>query len=156
MSDNDIVKMLRKIEGTSLPISVWKHHVLRAAREIEQSRIDLQEYCRDVVALTAERDRLKDEVGRLRNKTTGTHGTPELDEDARKLEAMGQDPGATFATDPAPVCEWTRTPWGRSPSASPLDALYIPRCDADYLCNVPGSGMCHRCGKPIGFTEAKK
>jgi len=59
MSDKDIVKMLRKIEGTSLPISVWKHYMLRAAREIEQNRIDLQEYCRDVVALTAERDRLK-------------------------------------------------------------------------------------------------
>lgn len=59
MSDKDIVKMLRKIEGTSLPISVWKHHMLRAAREIEQSRIDLQEYCRDVVALTAENERLK-------------------------------------------------------------------------------------------------
>lgn len=59
MSDNDIVKMLRKIEGTSFPISVWKHHMLRAASEIEQSRIDLQEYCRDVAALTAERDRLR-------------------------------------------------------------------------------------------------
>jgi len=59
MSDKDIVKMLRKIEGTSLPISVWKHHALRAAREIEQSRIDLQEYCRDVEVLTEERDRLK-------------------------------------------------------------------------------------------------
>jgi hypothetical protein len=67
MSDNDIVKMLRKIEGTSFPISVWKHHMLRAASEIEQSRIDLQEYCRDVAALTAERDRLRAALVRLRD-----------------------------------------------------------------------------------------
>lgn len=29
-------------------------------------------------------------------KARGTHGSPELDEDACKLEAMGADPGPTF------------------------------------------------------------
>jgi len=59
MSDKDIVKMLRMIQGTSLPIRVWQHHMLRAASEIEQNRIDLEEYRRDVAKLTEERDRLK-------------------------------------------------------------------------------------------------
>lgn len=40
----------------------------------------------------------------------GTHGSPELDEDARKLEAMGQDAGMTLQDlfpevfEPAVVC----------------------------------------------------
>lgn len=67
MSDNDIVKMLRMIQGTSLPIRVWQHHMLRAAGEIEQNRIDLEEYRRDVESLTAERDRLKAALVRLRD-----------------------------------------------------------------------------------------
>ena len=58
MSDNDIVKMLRMIQGTSLPIRVWQHHMLRAASEIEQNRIDLEEYRRDVERLRAENERL--------------------------------------------------------------------------------------------------
>lgn len=84
----------------------------------------------------------------------GTHGTPELDEDARKLAALGQDPGMTLEellapdADPAPaVCEWTRTPY---------TALYSSCCDEDYLRNVTDSGMCHRCGLPIKFAEAKE
>lgn len=32
---------------------------------------------------------------------TGTHGSPELDEDAAKLVTLGADPGPTFATAPA-------------------------------------------------------
>ncbi len=67
MSDNDIVKMLRMIQGTSLPILVWQHHMLRAAGEIEQNRIDLEEYRRDVESLTAERDRLRAALVRLRD-----------------------------------------------------------------------------------------
>ena len=35
-----------------------------------------------------------DEILGDAGEKVGTHGTPELDEDARKLEAMGQDPGA--------------------------------------------------------------
>lgn len=67
MSDNDIVKMLRMIQGTSLPIRVWQHHMLRAAGEIEQNRIDLEEYRRDVAKLAEERDRLKAALVRLRD-----------------------------------------------------------------------------------------
>lgn len=67
MSDKDTVKMLRMIQGTSLPIRVWQHHMLRAASEIEQNRIDLEEYRRDVEALMAERDRLKAALVRLRD-----------------------------------------------------------------------------------------
>lgn len=34
-----------------------------------------------------------------------THGSPELDEDARKLEAMGADPGPTMAEgEPLLLC----------------------------------------------------
>ena len=51
-----------------------------------------------------------------------THGSPELDEDARKLEAMGADPGPTFADldpDPEPdrdanYYEWVKW-WYRQP-----------------------------------------
>jgi len=46
-----------------------------------------------------------DEILGDAGEKVGTHGCPELDADARKLAALGQDPGATFVTDPAPVCE---------------------------------------------------
>lgn len=67
MSDKDIVKMLRMIQGTSLPIRVWQHYMLQAAGEIEQNRIDLEEYRRDVAKLTEERNRLKAALVRLRD-----------------------------------------------------------------------------------------
>jgi selenocysteine lyase/cysteine desulfurase len=67
MSDNDIVKMLRMIQGKSLWVRVWQHYMLNAAHEIEQNRIDLQEYRLDVEALTEERDRLKAALVRLRD-----------------------------------------------------------------------------------------
>ncbi|MFO0450260.1 MAG: hypothetical protein ACK52I_16630 [Pseudomonadota bacterium] len=84
----------------------------------------------------------------------GTHGSPELDEDARKLEAMGQDAGPTvqdlfpevFVPAAAPVCEWTG--WAtRFPMAGcNLSATYVHR---DYR----GGDMCPLCGKSIKFKE---
>ncbi len=87
----------------------------------------------------------------------GTHGSPELDEDARKLEAMGQDPGMTIeefldehfrppATDAAPaVCEWRGSKDGQLAymgCTKRLEWTYDRR-------------KCPTCGKPIRFTEAK-
>ena len=84
----------------------------------------------------------------------GTHGSPELDEDARKLEAMGQDPGMTLeellapATAPAPaVCEWVKGETGGvRPSCSDI---------YEYAPYVAREGVCPECKAPIKFTEEK-
>jgi len=83
----------------------------------------------------------------------GTHGSPELDEDARKLEAMGQDPGMTLeellepATDAAPaVCVWTGEEY----------VTYSTSCESEHDVDphkAPPT-YCPSCGKPIAFTEA--
>ena len=82
----------------------------------------------------------------------GTHGSPELDEDARKLEAMGQDAGMTlqdldldaYITTPAaaPVCEWRIKEycWETSCGRKPI--------------NTPPAGYLNcSCGKPISFKS---
>lgn len=76
----------------------------------------------------------------------GTHGSPELDDDARKLAALGQDPGPTFATDPAPVvCEWT----DHGPE-------WISTCKHRFgaFASTKGRFFCPGCGGAIKFTEA--
>lgn len=102
MSDNDIVKMLRMIQGTSLPIRVWQHHMLRAASEIEQNRIDLEEYRRDVAKLTEERDRLK---AALETKQTDPapavcewtdHGTEWISQCKHRFDALASTKGRFF------------------------------------------------------------
>ena len=127
-------------------------------------------------ALVAERDRLKaalQEIADMLNRgpdssqnwdvksiydiarealeAKGTHGSPELDEDAQKLAAMGQDPGATFAADPAPaVCEWTPDDFGRV-------RYWQPSCSRSALgAGADEKGNCYICGKLIKFTEAKE
>jgi len=85
----------------------------------------------------------------------GTHGSPELDEDARKLEAMGQDPGMTLeellepATDAAPaVCVWTGEEY----------VTYSTSCESEHEVDphkAPPT-YCPSCGKPIAFTEAQR
>lgn len=97
----------------------------------------------------------------------GTHGSPELDEDAFKLQAMGKDPGMTIeefldehfkppATDPAPVCKWTLNTLPEPDGGS----HYETSC-GDAWCrwyNTPKEdnySYCPSCGKPIKFTEAK-
>jgi hypothetical protein len=127
-----------------------------------------QEAADALEALVAERDRLKAEVERLRNEKVGTHGSPELDEDAFKLQAMGKDPGMTIeefldehfkppATDPAPVCKWTLNTLPEPDGGS----HYETSC-GDAWCrwyNTPKEdnySYCPSCGKPIKFTEAKE
>ncbi len=84
----------------------------------------------------------------------GTHGSPELDEDARKLEAMGQYAGPTVQDlfpevfEPAadPVCEWTPV-W--------KDKEYRS-CSADgtYSRGAREEGdRCPNCDKPISFKS---
>ncbi len=71
-----------------------------------------------------------------------THGSPELDEDARKLEALGADPGPTFAglgLDPEPdrdanYYEWLKW-WYRQPEhqerAREIESAYIAEMQKD-------------------------
>lgn len=177
--------MAEKLQRETKAAGYWMERFCASENERDQMLIDLEEYRRDVAKLTEERDRLKAALETIaEGRDSGRHdGLPEEHpahsavlmhyiacealegrewEWFRNEKVAGQDTAkpeaierSTPATDPAPVCEWTRTPWGRAPSASPGDALYTPRCDADYLCNVPGSGMCHRCGLPIKFTETE-
>ena len=76
--------------------------------------------------------RLMDEIKLLR---------AERDRLKAALEAKQTDPASA-------VCVWTRTPY---------TAMYSSTCcDENYLHKVTASGMCHRCDKPIKFTEAKE
>lgn len=76
----------------------------------------------------------------------GTHGSPELDEDARKLEAMGQDAGPTvqdlfpeaFAPAAAPVCEWTPRKYEMGFYATPHGIKFKDRrYDNCGICGLP-------------------
>jgi hypothetical protein len=84
----------------------------------------------------------------------GTHGSPELDEDARKLEAMGQDAGPTvqdlfpevFVFAAAPVCEWKGwATWFPVSGCNP-SAAFVHRAYRD-------GDMCPLCCKQIKFKE---
>jgi len=83
----------------------------------------------------------------------GTHGSPELDEDARKLEAMGQDAGPTvqdlfpeaFTPAAAPVCEWSGEP-----------PLAYMGCKPRNLEWTNDRRKCPSCGKTIKFKEAAR
>lgn len=152
MSD-DIKKLVARLRATFFGERDFSLHDVRdAANALEALAAECDLARSSMRSAVAERDRLKDEVEHLRNeKVAGVA--------ALKAAGAGLSPasGQAPATDPAPaVCEWTRTPWGPSPSSSPLDALYIPRCNADYLCSVPDSGICRRCGLPVKFKEAKE
>ena len=84
-----------------------------------------------------------------------THGSPELDEDAIKLMAMGQDPGMTLnqliapAADPAPVCEWRYVAAGN---------VWLTECEE--RCNgwttKIGKTECQFCDGAIKFTETEE
>jgi len=84
----------------------------------------------------------------------GTHGSPELDEDARKLEAMGQDAGLTFAPaadkrEWSPVCLWrviSKTYGG--------DLDCKTGCKQWAIGFSPKNTVCPSCGKTIVFKEA--
>jgi hypothetical protein len=101
---------------------------------------------------------LDDILGDVLEKAA-THSSPELDEDARKLEAMGQDAGPTIgecfepAADPSPQCEWTID------GGIDEDAHYETAC-GDAWCSVLGGtpkqdnySFCPSCGLPIKFKE---
>lgn len=107
MSD-DLNKLIQRLRATFFEERDFSLHDVRdAANALEALAAECDLVRSSMRSAVAERDRLKDEVERLRNEKVGTHGSPELDDDARKLAAMGQDPGATLATEPAPaVCEW--------------------------------------------------
>lgn len=67
--------------------------------------------------------------------------TEERDRLKAALEAKQTDPASA-------VCVWTRTPY---------TAMYSSTCcDENYLHKVTASGMCHRCDKPIKFTEGEQ
>ena len=91
-------------------------------------------------------------LGSDAGEKVGTHGSPELDEDARKLEAMGQDPGMTLeellapATDAAPdVCVWI----------DQVKGMAWAGCNNKLYPIKSAVNGCNGCGKPIKFTEAK-
>jgi hypothetical protein len=89
-----------------------------------------------IEALRAERDRLKDEVERLRNEKVAGGPRP---------EAMG---GTPPATEPAPaVCEWT----DHGPE-------WISTCKHRFgaFASTKGRFFCPGCGGAIKFTEAKQ
>ena len=91
----------------SLPADLPQAHLHKAQAVAAIAAV--AEWMIDEFGYQAEMIEVKEAISaalRAAGEKVGTHGTPELDEDARKLEAMGQDPGATFVTDPAPVCEW--------------------------------------------------
>lgn len=86
----------------------------------------------------------------------GTHGSPELDEDARKMEAMGQDAGPTvqdlfpeaFAPAAAPdVCEWTRIT---------LSNHYITGHGNRRYWDATCTMECGECHRPIKFKEGSE
>ena len=150
MSDNikELVSRLRAFCTETRAINVRDVHVAADALE----------------TLVAERDRLKDEVEWVRAMATLVlDGAEALDimevlraeRDRLRNEKVAGGPrpeamgGTPPATDPASaVCEWTRTPY---------TAMYSSTCcDENYLHKVTASGMCHRCDKPIKFTEAKE
>ncbi len=69
----------------------------------------------------------------MTDQSQTTHGTPELDEDARKLEALGADPGPTFADLEAGV---NRLPTNRERLARAQQNAYqaaLALADGDYL-----------------------
>jgi len=86
----------------------------------------------------------------------GTHGSPELDEDARKLEAMGQDAGMTlqdldldaYITTPAaaPVCEWL--PWQHEAGKFYSMCGGLPRVG-----NRTERKYCPNCQRPISIKS---
>ena len=84
-----------------------------------------------------------------------THGSPELNEDARKLAAMGQDPGMTLnellalATDPAPVCEWRYVAAGN---------VWLTECEEriNGWTTKIGKTECQFCDGAIKFTETEE
>jgi len=89
----------------------------------------------------------------------GAYGSPELDEDARKLEAMGQDAGMTvqdpfpevFAPAAAPVCVWEQ---------QSLPAFYNSGCGLNSMTHgnvvLKCQDTCPSCGKPISFKEGSE
>lgn len=104
--------------------------------------------CKYCVATTAMYNEILGDAG----EKVGTHGSPELDEDARKLEAMGQDPGMTLeellapATDAAPdVCVWI----------DQVKGMAWAGCNNKLYPIKSAVNGCNGCGKPIKFTEAK-
>lgn len=94
----------------------------------------------------------------------GTHGSPELDEDARKLKALGQEVFAPAAAPSAQsdiakafeaemravaapdVCVWT---------SSKRKGRFVTACEPNDFIWSKTRDTCH-CGRPIKFTEAAR
>ena len=136
MSD-DIKKLVDRLRATFFEETVFSLTDVRDAANALEALVTECDLVRSSMrSAVAERDRLKDEVERLRNEKV-----------AGGVAVCGDDDIPAPATDPtSAACEWTRF----------AAALYSSRCDEDYLRNVPDSGICHRCGKPIKFMEAKE
>jgi hypothetical protein len=145
--------------ANSEDVSLWscRHAGLKVVVEALRDEIVEDGNCLYCVGTT----KMYNEILASGGVKSGTHGSPELDEDARKLEAMGQDAGPTLddfigvtdmmrgtsAPAAAPdVCEWKRVDG---------DTL-VSGCDDDGLTNSPKIywDECPNCGLPIKFKEA--
>lgn len=135
VSGDDAVAAVRNLRRDKIAA------VVRALRD-EMTKLGALEF-QDSWAVLRKFGEILNDAG---DEKVGTHGSPELDDDARKLEAMGQDTGATLAAEPAPaVCEWTDSG----------GMLWATECGQSYGAFVSRFGKdayCPRCNKTIKFS----
>ena len=87
-------------------------------------------------------------------QTQTTHGSPELDADAAKLEAMGADPGPSFHIDAAQK----RDGLPGMGAAKPCGKAGCPAPDFETGFGLAGGGYgvyeyCDVCGEIVSKTE---
>lgn len=75
------------------------------------------------------------DTGTSRRRRTGTHGSKELDADAAKLEAMGQDPGPTMPVADTGSRRRRAAPPAASPDPMPINDAEMSKA-ASNACEV--------------------
>jgi hypothetical protein len=145
----------RSIQTNREDLPPWAHRRAGIRAVVEALRDELSGNWIDC-SHCGNNDRLFREILASDGVEAGTHGSPELDEDARKLEAMGQDAGPTvqdlfpevFTPAAAPsVCEWTD-----------LGPEWSSSCKVRFgaFASMKGRFFCPSCGKPIKFKDGSE